>query len=240
MKLRDIFEQLSEGEFRQLALGGSEASGILPANFGKVIPHINLALTEIYKRFPIKRKQVLIQQMEQITEYVLHERYAQSNTASLEPWKYIIDSEFKPFNNGDEVLLIEAVYDEEGDPYPLNDETEVYSVYTPTHRSVQVPFNDSNNRMVVIYRADHPKLQKTLGTDEEVLDQEVEITTTYLQPLLLFIAGRYLTSSGNAESVVDGNNFLQRFELSCNDINRLGLTVTENPTNEKAIRRGWA
>ena len=53
MLLGDIFEQLTQGELRHLALGGVDSGGILEHNYDKIIPHINLGVTELCKRFPI-------------------------------------------------------------------------------------------------------------------------------------------------------------------------------------------
>ena len=236
MKLREIFTQLSQGEFRQKSLGGAEESGILEVNYPKVVPHIWLGLTEIYKRFPLKTKQVTIQQYGHISNYFLDTRYAETNTTSLEPYKYIKDTQFQPFDDNDDVLKIERVFDENGTPYPMNDDKEVLSIFTPSYNQIQVPFNDADNAMTVQYRANHPKIP---FEGEGVLDQEILISPTYLQPLLLFIAGRYYSTSGNAESQAAGDKFNARFELSCADIERLNLGIEDHTSNEKLEDRGF-
>jgi len=186
MILADIFEQLSHGEFRSTALGGSQASGIMEKDYPKVIPFINLGLTELYKRFPIKSKTVLIDQLEQVSTYYLHPDYAQTNTSSTKT-KYIRDSSFDPFVSADDVLKIEAVYDEKGVEYYLNDPKQVHSVFTPSSNSIQIPFNESGNTMEVKYRANHPTLT---AEGESVLEQEVELPMGYMEALLNYIAGR--------------------------------------------------
>jgi hypothetical protein len=236
MKVSDLLEQLSEGELRQVALGGSESSGIIEADYPKVIPHINLGLMEIYKRFPIKTKQLTIQQEDHIQEYILHPDYAETNTASAQPIKYIKDSVFKPFTDGSEVLKIESVFKENGEEYHLNDENNAWSLFTPSHNTIQVPYALKENSFVVSYRAPHPKLESK-GPD--VLNQEIEISYTYLQPLLLFIASRYLSTRGNVESSADGAGFLGRFEQSILDIQRLGLSTQENTQNLKLEINRW-
>ena len=54
MKLYEILETLSQGELRSLALGGMMESGITPEHLRNVIPHINLGIQALHKRFPIK------------------------------------------------------------------------------------------------------------------------------------------------------------------------------------------
>lgn len=236
MKVSDLLEQLSQGEFRQMALGGSESSGVLPINYPKVIPHINLGLIELHKKFCLKTKSVLIQQYDHIETYYLDPQFALTNTVSIAPTKYIIDTSFKPFNSKDEVICIERVLDENGEEYILNDPQSPYSLFTPTPTSVQVPFADSANSMSVEYRANHPTL---ISTGDNVLTQDVDIPITYLTPLLYFIAGRYLSTTGNAEQEQTGIVFLQRFEGACMDISLLGLTIKVNSTNTKFENNGW-
>lgn len=219
-----------------MALGGSEYSGILPENYHKIIPHINLGLGELHKRFLLKTGQVTIQQYDHIQQYFLDPRFAKSNTTSIEPYKYIMDSVYMPFDNADDVLAIENVFDENGIPYILNDSTNAYSVFTPSYNSVQVPFADGANVMTVEYRANHKKLT---NKGDDVLAQRVDISITYLEGLLNYIAARYLSTIGTQESSADSINFMNRFEMSCAKILELNLAVRSNDSNEKLDMRGW-
>lgn len=236
MILSDVLEQLSHGEFRSTALGGSQASGILEKDYPKVIPLINLGLTELYKRFPIKTKTILIEQMEQFSTYQLHPDYATTNISSTKP-KYIKDSSYQPFTSADEVLRIEAVYDEQGVEYFLNDPKQPHSLFTPSQNSIQVPFNESGNTMEVKYRTGHPKL---VAHGDTVMSQEIELPMGYLEALLNYIAGRYLSTSGSAQAVQEGTLFTQKFELSCRKIEDLGLYNQAISTNTKLDDNGWA
>lgn len=236
MKLSFLLEQLSQGEFRQMALGGSEYSGILPENYHKVIPHINMGMIELHKRFNLKTKTVLIQQYEHISTYHLDPRYALTNTASTASPKYIVDTLYEPFVDKNEVICIERVLDENGSEYVLNDPQHPYSIFTPTPLSIQIPFNDGDNAMSIEYRAMPNVLSSTISNVE---DQEVEIPITYLQPLLLFIAGRYLTTTGNLEQEQSGMAFLARYEAACVDIHNGGLTISINASNQKFEKNGW-
>lgn len=235
MNLADIFEQLSHGEFRSTALGGSQASGILPADYAKVIPLVNLGLVELYKRFSIKTKTVIIQQRENISTYYLHPDYADTNTSSTKP-KYIKDTTYQPFTSADEVYKIEAVFDEKGRPYYLNDPKQAYSLFTPSYNAVQVPFVEESNVLTVQYRTGPTRLTATAA---DVLAQEVEIPYAYVEALLNYIAGRYLSSSGSAQAVQEGTLFSQKFELSCRKIEELGLYNQEISTNTKLDDNGW-
>lgn len=235
MQLFEIFDQLSHGEFRSTALGGSQASGILEKDYPRVIPLINLGLTELYKRFPIRSKILIIQQMEQFSIYYLHPDYAVTHPTSTKA-RYIKDTVFEPFDSADSVLKIEAVYDETGKEYYLNDPKQVHSLFTPSYNSIQVPFNDADNTLTVKYRTGHPKLQYDM---EDVLHQEIELPIAYMEALLNYIAGRYLSSSGSAQAVQEGSLFIQKFELSCRKIEELGLYNQVISTNTKLDDNGW-
>ena len=235
MKLLDILEQLSQGELRQMAVGGSGKSGITPDKFPKVIPHIQMGLTELHKRFLMNTDVLVIQQMEGITEYFIHTDHAATNSESTAK-KYIQDTPFKPFNDNDYFLGIEKVSREDGFDYPLNDETQTWSVYTPSYNSVQVPFNDKENAMFVQFRANHPNLAKD---GEGVLDQTVQISPVCLEALLLYVAGRYYSNSDIAESQQAGIVAMTNFERSCQRIKGENLNTVANTGNEKLEINGW-
>ena len=236
MLLSEIFTQLAYGEFRKFGIGNDDQGGILPADYPRVIPFIQLALTELHKRFQLSTQTVLIQQYGHISRYRLTEEYAQSNTTSLQPYKYIIDTEFEPFK--DTMLLkVEIVYDEEGKPYPMNDPTKPLSVYTPEYNVVEIPFNHPDNAITVAYRADHPKLQVT---GDNVLNQNVKISPAYLEALLLYAAGRYLMSAGSQEKEALGMGLMAKFEASVQTIKIQGLEIVDEFDNNKLELRGFA
>ena len=54
MLLSELFDQLTFGELSQIYVAGRDEIGIQAADYEKIIPHINLGLTELHKRFEIK------------------------------------------------------------------------------------------------------------------------------------------------------------------------------------------
>jgi len=154
MLLSTIFEQLTYGELANLPVSGElNTPGIQVQNYPAIISHINMGLTELYKTFPLKRDEVTVQQYDHIETYYLRKKYAQTNDDSDETYKYIEDTQFEPFLGN--VLVIDEVVNEDGQVLFKNDDTEYWSVFTPTFDAVQVPFADSSNMMIVTYRADH-------------------------------------------------------------------------------------
>ena len=233
MKLIDIFNQLTYGELFQLAVGGADASGILPEDYPQIMTHINLALLEMYKRFPLKINEVTVQQYEQLTTYYLDSRYAESNLESTEEIKYITDSVYKPFQ--DDVLRIEQIYDECGAELFVNDTSKYWSVYVTEFNAIHVPLPDSNNAMDVSYRAAPVKLPLT-GFDPETLD--VALPLSHLEPFLLYIAARYYAGMPGTEAV-KGAGYMAKYEMACQRIIQLNLVPTDNTANTKLERTGW-
>lgn len=232
MYLSEIFDQLTYGELSQIALGGANESGILPADYPKVIAHVNLALTEIHKRFRIKDGYSTIQQFDHIQKYELNSKYAQSNVDSPEQYKYIMDSIYQPFQ--DDVLRIEEVVNEEGETLFLNDKNEYWSVHTTAYDTIQVPYPEQENQMIVTYRANHAMLS---ATDLDPTTTEVFISGAHLEPLLLYVASR--AYAGITDGSQDATLFMAKFEASCKRIEDLNLENTDDTSNQRIWRKRW-
>ncbi len=234
MYLREIFDQLSVGEFAQLAIGGDDGSGILEKDYPTIINHVNLALADLYTRFPLREETVIIQQEDEINTYFLLYKYAQTNLTSPEPIKYIMDSVFEPFYEN--VIRIESVQDEDGQELYLNDENQEWSVFTPSHDSILVPLPDKENAMLVKYRAAHPRIDP-IGADPDTI--EISLPISLLQCLLLFIASRVHTVSPSPEGSNLGAMYMNRFLGNIASIERYGQFNKSNPTNHKLETAGW-
>jgi len=246
MLLSDLFDQLTYGELSQLEMGGVDEVGIESKDYKRIIPHINLALTELHKRFLIRKEEVVLDCFDHIEDYTLHSRFAVTNTASPEPYKYIHDSEYEPFQ--DNVIKIEKVFNEDGqelyldetDPYIIRTELNLttqkrWSVHTLNYNTIQIPYPMHENALFVEYRAEHEKIQ-IAGLDPTKV--EVKIPSYLLEPLLLYIAGRVYSNLGG-NSAQEGIAYMGRFEASVATIDRLNLVNKANATNQKLEVNGW-
>jgi len=246
MLLSELFDQLTYGELSQLEYSGADNQGLLIEDHKRIIPHINLALTELYKRFPLRKEEVIIHCQDHIQTYYLTYKYAATNKQSDVKYKYIHDSIFQPFN--DNVLKIERVFNEDGqelhlnetDPYIIQTETlqqsrKAWSVNTPTYNSIQIPYPMETNSLLVEYRADHEKIPKDNLYPDEI---EIDIPSALLEALLQYIASRAYTSLGG-DSAQEGNNFMTKFEASVIKVEQLGLVNSDNTTNQKLEVNGW-
>jgi hypothetical protein len=236
MKLSDIFSLLSTGEFSNLYMGGDANDGIPTAEYPTVVNHINLALTDLHTRFPLKEKEVIIQQYENITMYKLHSDYAESNTSSTKDPKYIKDSADSPFL--DDILRIERAYKENGDEVSLNDYGVANSWYTPSWDTLQIPFPVSTNTANLIFRATHPVL---VGTTEIVpTTVEVDLPYSFVNALLMFVASRQFAGKPNQDTQALSMAYYQKYELACTQLEKYNVANDSDAiTNNKLEINGW-
>lgn len=238
MTLLELLKDLTYGELSQLKIGnllpGEDQSEPDPTRYEQIMSHINMGLKEIYKRFFLLSREVYIQQYEQISVYTLSSKYAQTNTASLEPIKYIMDTVDAPFL--DDTLKIEEVYDEDGNRLPLNDITEVTSIYTPSYRSIQIPEPNNENTLSVQYRACHPRVIYT--PDMDPADIEIVLPNSLHEALLYYVASRGFSALGGDQGQ-EGGDYYKKFENSCRMVDELGLEIQAEPGIWRFDDAGW-
>jgi hypothetical protein len=247
MKLSEIFMQLTHGELSQLSLGGSEAGEISEANYPKIVSHVNLALTALYKRFPLKEGQLTVALQAGRSTYPLTSSYAAANRRSRESVKFILDTQAEPFEN--DIHKIERVYTDTGFELGLNDEADMYSCFTPTATTLRVPLavvaesadlpqELKTTNLVVVYRANHPPITISLGLFEPER-VEVDLPYSHLEPLLYYVASRVNNPTGMTNEFHAGNSYAAKYELSCAELERINLRVDQGSQNTRLERNGW-
>lgn len=209
MLLSELFQYLSNGELSQFAVGTDNSGKIAEKDYEKVIGYINLGLTNLYTRLPIKQAQVILQ-LSAATTYTLPTT---------------------------DVLKIEEVYSETGNAFALNDSNNPDSLYTPAHNVLQVPNPTAGTRIAVLYRANHPKLPVKRGIDPQAIS--LEIPATLIEPLMAYVVSRLMQSRATAESISEANAYLQRYEMLVQQLQLAGALSVERPTNTKLRDRGW-
>lgn len=244
MKLKEIFDQLTYGELAHLAIGGGEAGSIQPANYPKVVSHINLGLTALYKRFNLKEGRVLLTLNPAIATYQINSKYALSTGST--GTRYITDSKAVPFKN--DINKIERVYVSGGTELPMNDVDDAYSILTPTMTSLKVPNTIliqtpdtpdefKTTTLSVVYRARHAPLEME---DIDPEDVEVELPDTHLEPLLYFVASRVHQPVGQMQTEGNmGNAYFAKYENACQQLELAGLQIDRQAQPDRITRGGW-
>lgn len=227
MKLRHIIDSIKYGELTNISW---DSPNRIPA----IICFINQGLTDLYTRFPLLEKQVIIQQYPQISIYKLTRDFARTNHKSEQLHKYILDTPFEPFT--EDILQVTGVYTEEGLPIPLNDTTNPKSFFLPSYNTIQIPNANENEATFITYKAKHNYIEPTT----EDLDQEVEVPPCLAEALYAYLGYKCLVSMGSADTIQLAQLYLQRYEQLCsgtNINNTLGNLVV--PTNIKAYIQGF-
>lgn len=247
MKLQEIFDQLTSGEFSQLSIGGQSAGVINESNWSRVLNHVNLGLTELYKRFNIKMGQVKVELIEDQTTYRLHSDYSKHSLRLPGVTKFIDDAADDRF--ADDILKIVQVKTAESQEMGLNDRLNKWSVMTPSMQTIQVPKDIANasadlpdalktESLDLIYRASPQKIVVRVGYfDPNRVD--VELPDLYLTPLLYFIASRVHNPIGMTNEFHAGNNYAAMYERACQRIETEGLEIDDGAQNHKLRMKGF-
>ena len=222
MKLQKLFEYLTLGELKQLGIGGyEEYKAIQEKDYPEIISHLNLALMNLYTRFPLLEKELVLETRPDQQLYVLSSKYAEPN----EGW-YIQGV----YN--DDLIRINSAY--LGDTeLPINDEYSATGIYLPSYNSIQIPFATGSEEISIIYRAKPEKVPLDL-------EYEIPLPEVLTEALLVFIEYRIRKSMGGEQGTVLGQQALQMYEMFCGEIERKNiLNNADNSVCIRARERGW-
>jgi hypothetical protein len=246
MTLDEVFEQLVSGELSQISIAGGEQGEITEAAYPKLVNHVNLGLTALFKRFSLKQGSMKVQLVPGHDTYTLDSKYAASNTKSKELVKYLLD-EGKPFK--DDALKIESVVTDLGIELVMNQAGDPFSVSTPSMLTLKVPMVivDQPPRLPgalrtehleVTYRANHPKITVGLGYFNPAR-VEVELPDSHLEALCYFVAGRMAAPAGMTTEERLNNVWYAKYEGECQRLEADGLQIVTGYVNDRATRNGW-
>ena len=235
--LEELLNDLQYGELSQFSVTGDiddPMTGITSGDYPAIISHLNKALTAIHTRLPIRDREVTIQTVDELSFYELSSDYAVTNTESLQPIKYIIDTPDRPFQN--DILSITAVFDEYDCEYALNDEHDCSSIWIQNYRTLQIPNPADEFALFISYRANHPKIEP----DADPAKTEIDIPDYCIEPILFYIASRMYARSNDQGAAARSIEMVQKYELFCTELERRNvLNNYSNTTNLKLEKRGF-
>jgi hypothetical protein len=233
MFLTEIFDQLTYGELGQINIGGATMGEIVSNNYPAMVSHLNAGLTRLHTRFDLKDGEVIIQQYETITDYVLRPAYTISTGTA--PIKYIVDTVEKPFPN--DLIKIEQVFDEQGKEIPLNKPSESTSMFTPAYDTLQIPVPNDDLATSLIYRARHAQISAD-NMDPDTT--EINIPHTHMEALVYFMASRVFSSRGTTEYGNESAMHFARYEAACQTLEKYGMDNKAINEGSHFNRGGWS
>lgn len=233
MNLTELYKDLSYGKLSNLSMSNEGNGTISVSGKPKIILATNEALLRLFTKFVLKEDCLLIEMVDHITNYHLLSKFAESTYPIVQPYTYIKDLGREPFL--DDVVRIMNVQDEFGYIFPLNDEGQATSLFTPQGNVLQVPIPVEGRILVVMYQARHAKLTET--GDE---NQEIELPDCLHEAMRCYVAYHIFCSVGTQEATAKGQEHLMMFEALCQDALAQDLVSTSlSVTSNRFQLRGW-
>jgi len=231
LTVSQIFNRLAHGELSNLSLVDKNSPGQIKDKYHPaILMQLNKAMRDVFTRFLLSQKEVIINTTATRTHYYLRNEFAVSNTQSTST-KYVDDTQCDNFNG--DVAKILNVYDGMGRELYLNRLDEPLSVFTPQFDCLQITANHQTDSFFVIFQALHPRL--TLDPDSIL-----NIPPSLEDPLLLLIASKvYGAINGDANSS-RSLQYMQQYEASLieNEVRDMAST-SEGVPNSKLDRAGF-
>lgn len=267
MKLQEIFDALSSGELSQLNVGISADGKVADKDYNTLLTNLNLGLTALHTRFVLKLQQIELILLEGRTRYHLHSDHRFSDEAlaigdfrldvgfgtlltdvqtNPDP-EYIRDQPYAKFV--DDLLKVEEVHTTAGFELNLNVRSDPWSIMTPKDtllvvppaivaQSPDLPDRLKTDRLIVTYRANHPKLQPGAG-EYDGNRGDIDLPYTHLQALLYFVASRIHNPVGMGQEFNSGNNWYAKYLAECQELEGRGMYVDTVDQPDRLRRNGW-
>lgn len=237
MKLSEIFNQLAYGELSNLGMVDQETGLIAFTKYPMLVANINLGLTALYKRFPLKEGRLTFQLQAGKIAYPL---------STSEDVTFLDSNGADEFT--DDILKVERVYTSNGFELSLNNIEDEYSCTTPSSAVLRVPLAISNksvdlpsqlvtDTLEVVYRATHPTIVYSVPFNPARIT--VELPVSHLEPLLLFVASRLNNPVGMTNEFHAGNSYAAKYEKACHELELLNLKTDQGSNGGRFHINGW-
>lgn len=247
MKLQEIFNTLSAGEFSQLSFG--DGPGVLTSDVvqDKVLTFINRGLTDLFSRFNLRQATLTLLLQPDQTSYLLTGKHAVNGRGAVDP-KYILDSVLEPFNE-DGLVQILQVKTESGFELGLNDLSRPNSCMLSAQNRLEVPLSIVNksmslpacmitNTLTVQYQATHPWIKSDVGAyDPDRL--EISLPRTHLTALCYYVGSLASNPVGLGQEFNAGNTYAAKYEAECLRLKNDGMEVQQRGDEDKFCSRGF-
>ena len=237
MTLKEIFDDLAMGVLANLSLTDSATQSITTGSYQKVISYVNLALTALHKRFLLREGEVIIQLHPDMSRYPLRTQFAMSNEASTEPIKFIVDHPGNPWIA--DILKIEKVFSELGEPLPLNEPHSRYPVYTPEFDVISaLPTSDMPQALFITYRAKYPKINLTSDADLTLI--EINIPDAILDALYARVGAQAYKGMNSEEGETSASrSYMMQYELECQRLETDNVLFEDHRPVSRFKAKGW-
>lgn len=191
MTVQQIINLAKNGELKQLAVKDDITA---------ILGYLNLGLIELYKRFPLKIKETIIELQDDTVIYTL---------PSDCMWLVSAYGEV-PIDDSSEVNVL-----------GINVEDDLFSINTISWNKIQVPSSVLGDYVSLIYVA------SPIYVTEDDLDTKIELPSQLIEALVEYIAFKGHASQ-NGEAQAENNIHYQRFEASCARVLKNGMFTADD------------
>lgn len=214
MTVNQVIDLAKNGELKNIAVREDTIA---------VLGFLNLGLIELYKRFPLNTKEVIIT--------------LGSDGTIDDPYTMISDTIYEMPD--DYMYILEAYQEVPAHSNALvstvsvNDEDDPLSINTVSWNRVQIPVTTTGSYISLIYAG-----APTYLTITDV-DERLELPPQLLNALLQYI-GYQGHASVNPNQQESNNTYYQRFEVACSQAETLGVITSDSMNmNTRLNQRGF-
>lgn len=240
MVLQDLFDTLAMGEFANLALANSVTGSIKEESYPRIVKAINRGLLEIYKKFIIKKKKIIIVQQADLYRYYLRTDFmGYGDYTGIEA--YLLDHSDEEFL--DDILRLLYIENANGDfidlnpIHPGNEQTYFKSIQYDT---LDLVTTASNQIFTVTYQAQYPKISIEDDFDPEAY--RLYYPPFIEEALINYVASLLIKGKSTRASEGEGyasNTFAAKYELACLKLLQSGLTEEVHEQDNRFEKRGF-
>ena len=235
MKLNDFLKYIEHSAVTGVNLGANNTTGLTPNNHEELIYLINDTVDRLKTEFPSDdHEEVYIELRDEINFYHLDREYAQTNTESTQPIKYIADSVEQPFVRP--VLKVINAYNEVGVPLSINDSNDEDGIFLADYNTIQVLKPVTGNTICIIYQAGRISLDPDA---ENYLDQFVDIPPVFKYLAKLDVIRHVLMNRKTQSSENEANKYDALYERELNRLIDKGYGQNDGTQTNKLGDRGW-
>jgi len=232
MEFRKFTENLALGELKNTAVVDEQNLSLVKEHHRMMIlQHLNTGLTNLYSKFILSEKQLLLRTQIPITHYYLRKEFARSNPAVV-PYKYIDDTGSGTYT--EDLIKVLFVYNEMGEELYLNDIEQVESIFTTQFDCLQITGVHLGSIFSVTYQARHEVMT---GIDP---CQEIKLPFFFEEAIQLFVASKVLSHMNGPEQTAKGQEYLGLYNGICAEAEMRNMVQNSSTnTNTKLNKRGF-
>jgi len=205
--------------------------------YPKVVSLINLALLDLYTRFPLKEKEFKVYQRTGKSLYYIRADYMGDPLAG-DPEVYIDGTGDDP-PNGDIIKFTQA-FDELGVEVMINKRQYPDGIFLPEPDVLKMTVGDVPKIISMVYQAAYPKI--LIEANFNPATYKLYFPSFLKVALLAHVAARLFV--GKDSSAVEGepnlnNTFQYRYETECLKMERLSMAPGVDEEFEQFEKNGW-